>query len=148
MRLLSVLSAVLGLLLSACSTCYNDRFCQELIGLSSIQVVSLVGVPSACYEQGDIKVMEWVYNGTYRSDWIVTGRHDVWMHPHGFMYSAYVSPTVGVDTVPRVAMLRLTLEKDRVTSYTYQFNGNDMCNYFVPESFIERYKIEDKARRR
>lgn len=148
MKLISVIAAVLGLFLSACKTCYNDRFGRELIGLSGLQVVTLIGVPTACYEQGDTKVMEWAYNGSYLSDWVVAGRYDVWMHPHGTMYSAYVSPGARVDTVPQVAVLRLILEKDRVVSYTYRFHGNDMCNYFVPESFIERYKIEDKARRR
>ena len=141
-------SVIVAVAFSACTTCYNERFCQELIGLSSAQVVSTIGPPTQIYEQGSTKVMEWAYDGTYMTNYVVPGRADSWVDSRGGVHSTFVPPYERTSTIPRVAVLRLTLEKDHVTAYTSQFNGSDMCNHFVPESYIRRYKMEDKARPR
>lgn len=143
-----MLAAVSALIVSACTTCYNERFCRDLVGMNSIQVVSILGVPTGTYEQGDTKVMEWMYNGVYLTDWAIAVRQGVWMPHGGLMYSAYMSPGAGVESFPQFAVIRLTLVNDRVTSYSSQYRGSDMCNHFVPESYIERYKKEDNTRRR
>lgn len=147
-KLILLAAAFTTLIFSACTTCYNERFCQELVGLSSAQVVSTLGTPTHIYEQGSTKIMEWVYDGTYMTNYVVPGRADSWVDSRGGVHSTFVPPSERISAIPQVAVLRLTLEKDRVTAYTSQFNGSDMCNHFVPENFIRRYKMEDKARTR
>ena len=135
------------LLSTACTTCYNERFCQELIGQTSSQVISVVGMPTHVYEEGKTKVMEWAYDGTYLTNYVVPGHSDTWVDRHGGVHSTFVPPYQGVSTIPQVAVLRLTFTKDRVTSYTTQFNGSGMCNHFIPQNYIDRYRAEDDARR-
>lgn len=92
--------------------------------------------------------MEWAYDGSYMTNYVVPGHADSWVDSRGGVHSTFVPPYEHVSTIPQVAVLRLTLDKDRVTAYTTQFNGSGMCNHFVPESFIQRYKREDKTRQR
>lgn len=92
--------------------------------------------------------MEWAYDGTYMTNYVVPGHADSWVDARGGVHSTFVPPHEQVNTIPQVAVLRLTLEKDRVTAYTSQFNGSGMCNHFIPENYIQRYKMEDKARSR
>ena len=147
-RIISFSFFAVGLLLSSCSTtCYNERFCRELVGLSGEQIISILGVPAHTVEQGKVKVMEWAYDGTYQTNFVVPGHADTWIDSRGGTHSTFVPPYERVDTVPQVAVLRLTLTGNRVTSYTSQFNGSGMCNHFIPSSYISRYEAEDKAKR-
>ena len=137
-----------GLFLSSCATtCYNERFCRELVGLSGDQVISILGVPTNTVEQGKTKVMEWAYDGTYQTNWVVPGRADTWVDSRGGTHSTFVPPYERVETIPQVAVLRLTLTGNRVTSYTSQFHGSGMCNHFIPADYISRYEAEDNAKR-
>ena len=139
---------VASLFLSSCSTtCYNERFCRELVGLSGDQVISILGAPTQTIDQGKVKIMEWSYDGTYQTNWVVPGRADTWVDSRGGAHSTFVPPYERVDTVPQVAVLRLTLTGDRVTSYTSQFHGSGMCNHFIPAGYISRYEAEDNAKR-
>ncbi len=137
-----------GLLLSSCATtCYNDRFCKELVGLTGDQVISILGVPTHTVEMDKTKVLEWTYDGTYQSNRVVPGHSDTWIDAYGGVHSTFVPPYERVDTIPQVAVLRLTLTNNRVTSYTSQFNGSGMCNHFIPADYIARYRTEDDAKR-
>ncbi len=147
LKIVPTVIAAFVLLSTACTTCYNERFCQELIGQTSSQVVSIVGVPTHIYEEGKTKVMEWAYDGTYLTNYVVPGYSDTWVDRYGGIHSTFVPPYQGVSTIPQVAVLRLTFTKDRVTSYTSQFNGGGMCNHFIPQNYIDRYRAEDDARR-
>lgn len=147
-KLLFLAAVILPWAFSACTTCYNERFCQELVGLGSAQVVSILGAPTHIYEQGSTKVMEWAYNCTYMTNYVVPGRADSWVDSRGGVHSTFVPPYEHVSAIPQVAVLRLTFEKDHVVAYTSQFNGSGMCNHFVPANYIQRYKMEDNARRR
>ena len=147
-KFFTLAAAAVAIAFSACTTCYNERFCQELVGLSSTQVVSTLGAPTHIYTQGSTKVLEWAYDGTYMTNYVVPGHADSWVDARGGVHSTFVPPHEQVNTIPQVAVLRLTLEKDRVTAYTSQFNGSGMCNHFIPENYIQRYKMEDKARSR
>lgn len=141
------LLAVVFFLSSCATTCYNERFCRELVGLSGEQVISILGVPTRTFEQGKVKVMEWAYDGTYQANWVVPGRADTWVDSRGGTHSTFVPPYERVDTIPQVSILRLSFTNNRVTSYTSQFNGSGMCNHFIPSSYISRYKAEDEAKR-
>lgn len=147
LRIALVLAAASVMLFSACTTCYNERFCQELVGLTGSQVVSILGAPTHVYEEGKTKVLEWAYDGTYQTNYVVPGHADTWVDHRGGVHSTFVPPYQNVSTIPQVAVMRLTLTDDRVTSYTSQFNGSGMCNHFVPQGYIARYRAESNARR-
>lgn len=136
-----------ALLLQACTTCYNERFCREMMGRSSEEVVALMGAPTREFREGQVRVLEWAHDATYRTAWLAPGHPHMWVgacgHPHVF----YTPPHWVADVVPQVARLQFCFEGDRVVNFQSYFNGGGMCNFFVPPEYVARYKAEDKARR-
>lgn len=147
--ILLILSFACIALLAACSTkCYHEQFCQELIGQSAEQVIALVGEPTHVFEQGDVKILEWAYDGTYRVSRLVPGYQGPWVDRWGFFHPYYMAapPYMVIETVPQVATLRFSFVKNHAVSYNSSFNGSGMCNYFVPQNYILRYRQEDRNR--
>lgn len=139
--------AAWAMVATACTTpCYNDRFCQELIGQQEEAVVALIGEPTHVAKQGRVKILEWAFDGTYRASRVVPGFSGMWVDAFGHFHPMYAAPYMVIETVPQVATLRFSFVRGRATSYNAYFNGSGMCNYFVPPQYIERYRAEDRTR--
>ena len=145
-RLFGFCILLLSALSAACTTCYHERFCQELMGQSDTNIVFLLGAPTYEYKQGNTKVLEWSYNGTYTRVTEHPGEFDEWYDKKGRRHFSFVPPHSHEELVPRVAILRFNFVRGRAVSYSSHFEGQRMCNYFIPEHYITRYKQEDKNR--
>lgn len=141
------LLVALGSLVSCAAKCYGERFCRELMGQAPEEVIALVGTPTRSSSSAGVQTLEWAYDGTYSR--LVPGFYDPWWgccHPRPFFAPA-MPPYMELETVPRVAMMRINFVKNKAVSYNTYFCGAGMCNFFVPPPLISRYREEDKNRK-
>lgn len=133
-------------LLSSCTTCYNERFSQELIGKTDRELIMLLGKPSSEYKRGNVLALEWNYDGTYVREDYVGGGYDSWKDKRGRRHWSYTAPHVEHYTVRRVARLKINLVNGKAANTSSHFEGFGMCNFFIPQSYLARYKAEDKQK--
>lgn len=146
MRFIPLLACAAVALLSSCTTCYNERFSQELIGKTDRELITLLGKPSSEYKRGNVLALEWAYDGTYTREDVVSGSYHSWKDKRGHRHWSYTPPYTERRTVRRVARMKINLVNGKAVSSTTYFDGHGMCNFFIPQSYIARYKAEDDLR--
>lgn len=146
-RIWSIWALLLSTFFASCTTCYHERFCHELVGRRDTDIIFLLGAPTHEYSKGNTKVLEWSYDGTYTQVTEEPGEFKEWHDKKGRHHVSFVPPHSKEELVPRVAILRFNFIRGRAVSYSSHFEGRRMCNYFIPEHYIARYKQEDKNRR-
>ena len=142
--LLLVCAGLVGL--SSCTTCYSDRFCQELVDKPRGELVALLGAPTTQTHLNGVETLEWSYDGTFTREREEGGYWDTHKDKKGNKRSYYVPSKTVQETVRRVAIMRFHLVKSHVVSYSTYYEGHNMCNHFIPQECIERYR-QEKAHR-
>lgn len=140
-------TAGFAVLAGACSSCYNDRFCQDLIGKTDEELVALLGKPTGEYKRGETTSMEWYYDASYNRMRVVDDFYGPWRRDRfGYMYYPYWPPYVVNETVSKMSYLQVNLVKGRVVNCNSRFSDSGMCNFFIPENYLERYRRETRER--
>lgn len=134
-----------ALLVSSCETCYDNRFAQELMGHNPDTVCAIVGMPTRVSNVGNMTEYVWYVDKSY--DYISTtpGSVETSEDIFGKKRTDFTLPTVQVNHVTRYAKLAVRFIGNRAVSY--DTSDSDMCNYWVPQSYINRYKQEDQQRK-
>lgn len=134
------------LLLNSCEQCYNERFCRDMMGQRPGTVVALMGTPTSCSTLNGVTEYIWHEDRSY-DEWVTTAGHETkWKDKKGRKHTEWVPAQSYLEHHDRFAVMRIRFINNRAVSYDCDSAG-DMCNYFVPQQYIERYRAEDAAKR-
>lgn len=140
------LSVVLGLSLglSACSTpCYNEQFCQDMVGRSSQEALSILGAPSSIQQSEGGSLYSWKTEKEVRTRKYIPSAAPSWSEDSNHRLSAQNSAELVIYTQVKTAEISFMLRDGRIVSY---FNHADegMCNALLPSSTLKQYQKKTK----
>lgn len=141
-----LLAAAAAFLVNACENCYNDRFGAEMMGKHPSTICSLLGTPTSIGQAGGIEEYVWYADKSYDTTHTTPGHSETWYDKKGVRHETWEPATVTSEHVVRYSRLSIRFSGNRAVSYSFDDEGG-MCNYWVPQSYINRYKQEDKMKK-
>lgn len=142
MKKLLISCAAIGLLAVSCGRCYQDRFAQDVVGMSLDGVIRVVGSSPSHSQpaQGGGTLYRWSHDESY------TKHHEAWVvqeqDARGFWKERQIEPEHD-EFIPRRSMMVVVFRDGKAVSCQFE-NEGDSCNFFIPEAWLERYKREGK----
>lgn len=161
-HILTLLLLLVAGLFTSCETCYNDRFGAEMIGRPISEVVTLLGTPKKISGAAGVEEYTWSVNHSYDRQHFVPASWDEWQDHSGsynrskrpgnytsehssYYHTNYTPAHYETEHVTRFSKITFMVSGGRVTNYNTSYEGEGMCNYFVPRSYQQRYEAEDEA---
>lgn len=124
--------------------CYDERFCQSLVGTSDDAAITILGSPSKVETIANTTSYTWHSDKSYTSTYVNPAQETHWKDDKGRHHSTYQPAEVVENFHDRRATITLMSQNGRIVNYRSSYTG-DMCNTLIPKQYIQQYIAEDKA---
>lgn len=139
-----LLASLLVLGLNSCMQCFDERFCQDMMGQDIEQAVAVLGAPTQTQETGNITSYIWFADASYTSSHIRPARETIWVDDRDVEHREF-RPAERIENFhSRKATLTLMTQGGQIINYRTASTG-EMCNTFIPKQVIQQYIAADKA---
>lgn len=143
-KFIPYLAALFMLGLNSCMQCYDERFCQDMIGQDVNQAIAILGTPTQTEGAGSVTSYIWFTDASYTTSHIRPEEEKIWVDDRGVEHRTFRPAERVVDYHSRKAKLTLITQGGVITNYKTHSTG-EMCNTFIPKQVIEQYIAADKA---
>ena len=145
MKTLFITIAALSLLsLSSCIQCYNERFCNDMIGRNIDTAITLMGNPTSVQTNAGVTVYTWFTDQSYTSSYTRPAYEEHWRDDKGRKHAIYQPAEVVTNYNSQKAEITFMCQNGTIVNYNCNSDYN-MCNVFVPQQIIQQYIAADEA---
>lgn len=146
MKAILLTATAAAFLMNACENCYCDRFAEEMMGKNPATLCTLLGAPTSINRAGGVDEYIWYVDKSYDTTHTTPGHSETWFDKKGKLHEEWEPATVTSEHVVRYAKMSIRFSGNRAVGYSNDDEGG-MCNYWVPQSYINRYRQEDKMKK-